>query len=150
MTRKARHPHRVPVWAIQILAVVAVVATILGAGGGLVQPVAASPEAGGQSFYRYVTPAELEAVQQTGLLRGGRPGDTFFTDGEYTSAAEAKAKLALPVSPEIRIRFIILNSPTLTRNGSLVEPMFDEPGGGHEWATPDPVQVELLDVQPLT
>ena len=93
---------------------------------------------------------ELEAIQQTGLLRGGRPGDTFWTDAEFTSAAEAQEKLALPVTPELRVRFIIVNAPTLTRSGSVVEPAFGGAGGGHEWASPDPVQVEIVDVQPLT
>ncbi len=29
--------------------------------------------------FRYMLLAELEAVQSTGLLRGGRAGETFFT-----------------------------------------------------------------------
>jgi hypothetical protein len=135
---------------MQVLVVVAVVAAILASGTGLAQPVGAAPGGGGQSFFRYVGPAELEAIQQTGLLRGGRPGETFWTDAEYTSAAEAQDKLALPVTPELRVRFLILNNPTLTRAGSLVDPMFGGSGGGHEWASPDPVQVEIVDVQPLT
>ena len=150
MSRSAGHSRSVPAWAIHLLAIVAIVAAIVGSGSGLAQPVGATPDAGGQSFYRYVGPAELEAIQQTGLLRGGRPGDTFWTDGEYTSAAEAQDKLALPVTPEIRVRFLILNTPTLTRAGSVVEPMFGGSGGGREWASPDPVHVEIVDVQPLT
>jgi hypothetical protein len=147
LARSAQRSRPIPFWALHLLAVVAVVAGLLAPGSGLVQ---AAPATGGQSFYRYVGPAELEAIQQTGLLRGGRPGDTFWTDAEYTSAAEAQDKLALPVTPELRVRFVIVNSPTLTRNGSLVDPMFGGAGGGHEWASPDPVQVEIIDVQPLT
>ena len=149
MSRSTGHSRPVPAWAIQLLAVVAVVAASLASGSGLAQPVGAAPAAGGQSFFRYVGPAELEAIQQTGLLRGGRPGETFWTDSEYTSAAEAQDKLALPVTPELRVRFLILNTPTLTRDGSIVEPAFGGAGGGREWASPDPVQVEIVDVQPL-
>ena len=147
MSRSARHSRSTSVWAIHLLALVAIVVGVVAGGGGLAQ---AAPASGGQSFYRYVGPAELEAIQQTGLLRGGRPGDTFWTDGEYTSAAEAQDKLALPVTPEIRVRFIIVNSPTLIRSGSIVDPAFGGAGGGREWASPDPVQVEIIDVQPLT
>jgi hypothetical protein len=97
-----------------------------------------------------MVPGELEAVRETGFLRGGRPGDTFWTDAELTSAAEVPDKLALPTPPELRVRFVILNNPTLVRDGSIVEPAFGGQGGGREWASPDPVQVEILDVQPLT
>ena len=137
--------------ATQALAVIALVSSLLALWA---VPVDAGtlegPASGGRSFYRYMVPAELEAVQQTGLLRGGRPGETFWTDESFSSAAEAQSKLALPSPPELRVRFIIVNSPTLTRDGSVVEPAFGSPGGGREWASPDPVQVEILDVQPLT
>jgi hypothetical protein len=141
--------------ATQVLAVAALVSSLLAlaalpADAGLLHGPLAAPASGGQSFYRYMVPAELAAVQQTGLLRGGRPGETFWTDEAFTSAAEAQSKLALPSPPELRVRFIIVNSPTLTRDGSVVEPAFGSPGGGREWASPDPVQVEILDVQPLT
>jgi hypothetical protein len=137
--------------ATQVLALVALLASLLGVGADLAQAeTLAGPASGGRSFYRYMVPAELEAVQQTGFLRGGRPGDTFWTDEAFTSAAEAQDKLALPNPPELRVRFIILNNPTLTRDGSIVEPAFGGQGGGREWASPDPVQVEILDVQPLT
>jgi hypothetical protein len=135
------------VWAIHVVAIIAVIAGIFASDTG---PVQAAPDRGGQSFFRYVGRPELDAIQETGLLRGGRPGDTFWTDAEFTSAAEAQDKLALPVTPELRVRFIIVSNPTLTRNGSVVEPAFGGAGGGREWASPDPVQVEIIDVQPLT
>lgn len=136
---------------VHLLAVVALVSGLLAlaaipADAGTLE----GPASGGHSYYRYMVPAELEAVQQTGLLRGGRPGETFWTDESFDSAAEAQSKLALPSPPELRVRFIILNSPILTRDGSVVEPAFGSPGGGREWASPDQVQVEILDVQPLT
>jgi len=30
-------------------------------------------------YTRYVGEGEIAAIQQTGLLRGGRPGETYFT-----------------------------------------------------------------------
>ena len=46
-------------------------------------------------FYRYVSRTEEEAIGKTGMLRGGRPGRTYWTEEFYETAAEAKAKLAL-------------------------------------------------------
>jgi hypothetical protein len=151
MTRTGEHARLFSVLATQVLAVVALVSSVLAVGFDQAEARAlAGPSSGGQSYYRYMVPAELEAVQQTGLLRGGRPGETFWTDESFTSAAEAQDRLALPSPPELRVRFIILNNPTLTREGSIVEPAFGGQGGGREWASPDQVQVEILDVQPLT
>jgi hypothetical protein len=137
--------------ATQVLAVLALLSSLLALGtDGAEAGSLASPASGGRSFYRYMVPGELEAVRETGFLRGGRPGDTFWTDAEFTSAAEVQDKLALPTPPELRVRFVILNTPTLIRDGSIVEPAFGGQGGGREWASPDPVQVEILDVQPLS
>ena len=151
MARSGGGNRLVSVMATQVLAVVALVSSLLAV--GLDQASASSlagPASGGRSFYRYMVPAELEAVRQTGFLRGGRPGDTFWTDESFTSAAEAQNRLALPSPPELRVRFVIVNTPTLIRDGSIVDPAFGGEGGGREWASPDPVQVEILDVQPLT
>jgi len=151
MARSGGHGRLVSALATQVLAVVALVSSLLAVGMEQAEATTlAGPTSGGRSFYRYMVPAELEAVRQTGLLRGGRPGETFWTDEQFTSAAEAQNRLALPSPPELRVRFIITNSPTLTRDGSIVEPAFGGEGGGREWASPDPVQVEILDVQPLT
>ncbi|HZO25878.1 MAG TPA: hypothetical protein VFH48_07785 [Chloroflexota bacterium] len=151
MARSGRSNRLLSVLATQVLAVVALVSSLLAV--GLDQASASSlagPASGGRSFYRYMVPAELEAVRQTGFLRGGRPGDTFWTDESFTSAAEAQNRLALPSPPELRVRFVIVNTPTLIRDGSMVDPAFGGEGGGREWASPDPVQVEILDVQPLS
>ena len=151
MARSGGHGRLLSELATQVLAVVALVSSLLAVGMESAEAATlAGPTSGGRSFYRYMVPAELEAVRQTGLLRGGRPGETFWTDEPFTSAAEAQNRLALPSPPELRVRFVILNSPTLTRDGSIVEPAFGGEGGGREWASPDPVQVEILDVQPLT
>ena len=43
----------------------------------------------GQTFERVVSNAELKATQKTGLLRGGREGDNFFTNNASLDAKRA-------------------------------------------------------------
>jgi hypothetical protein len=151
MARPTRTTRFLSALATQMLAVVALVSSLLAVGAVPAEAgTLGGPASGGQSFYRYMVPAELEAVRETGLLRGGRPGETFWTDGLYTSSVEVQDKLALPSPPELCVRFVILNAPSLSREGSLVEPAYGGAGGGREWASFDQVQVEILDVQPLT
>ena len=64
-------------------------------------------------FCRYCSRAELEAIQETGYLRGGRLGETYFTTDNYSSALRAQEKLSLKNTPEIKVTFSILNSPTI-------------------------------------
>ncbi|MFZ4863233.1 hypothetical protein ACL9RF_13735 [Sphingobacterium sp. Mn56C] len=104
---------------------------------------------GGGSAFRYMTEAELMAVQNTGLLRGGRAGETFFTKDLYKSAASAQQRLALPSAPTLRVEFQILNNPTLLRNGTKVQSAFGMSGRGAEFMTLDPVKVRLINSQPL-
>lgn len=101
----------------------------------------------GKGFYRYMSWAE--AIRATGFLRGKRPGETYWTDEWYESAEEAKQLLALKVRPGVRIEFRILNESELLRDGDRVEPGEDEPGGGTEWMTLEPVEVEVIEVEPL-
>jgi RHS repeat-associated protein len=104
---------------------------------------------GGGNAFRYMSEAELEAVQSTGLLRGGRAGETFFTKDLFKSAASAQNRLALPSSPALRVEFQILNNPTLLRNGTKVLPANGMMGRGAEFMTLDPVKVRLINWQPL-
>jgi hypothetical protein len=104
---------------------------------------------GGGNAFRYMTEAELKAVQNTGLLRGGRAGETFFTKDLYKSAASAQNRLALPSAPTLRVEFQILNNPTLLRNGTKVLPANGMMGRGAEFMTLDPVKVNLINWQPL-
>ncbi len=103
---------------------------------------------GGNAF-RYMTEGELKAIQKTGMLRGGRPGETFFTKDLYKSAANAQNRLALPNTPTLRVEFEILNNPTLLQNGTKVLPANGMIGGGAEFMTVDPVWVRLINWQPL-
>ncbi len=99
-------------------------------------------------LYRSMSRAEAEAVQRTGILRGGREGETFFTDSRFRSADRAQDRLSLPQRPEVQMEFRITNSPTISRNGTRVDPSYDGRGGGREYMTTDPVEVEIFNVQP--
>ena len=103
----------------------------------------------GTTGYRYVTEAEIQAIKDTGMLRGGRPGETYFTKDVYKSGAHAQERLSLPTTPTHRIEFEITNNPTMLRNGTKVEPVGSLPGKGSEFMTTDPVSVDLINVQPL-
>ena len=94
--------------------------------------------------------AEAEAVQETGFLRGGRPGETHWTDARFTSAARAQDRLSLPGRPEVRMHFRIKNNPSLSRNGTRVAPAYGGRGGAREYGSFDPVEVDIVDVQPLS
>ena len=102
----------------------------------------------GKKFYRNMDQTEMQAVVNSGKLRGGNPGVTFFTDEYYESAEEAQDKLSLPMKPEVQLGFIVKNDPLMLRNGSIVDPLFGGHGGGREYMTMDVVQVEVLSVQP--
>jgi hypothetical protein len=99
--------------------------------------------------FRYMTEGELKAIQKKGMLRGGRPGETFFTKDLYKSATKAQNRLALPNTPTLRAEFEILNKPSLLRNGTKVLPANGMMGGGAEFMTVDPVWVRLINWQPI-
>jgi hypothetical protein len=103
----------------------------------------------GTRGFRYVTESEIKAIKETGMLRGGRPGETFFTKDIYKIGAHAQERLALPNTPTYRIEFRITNNPNLLRNGTKVKPDFSQPGKGAEFMTTDPVHVDLINIQPL-
>jgi hypothetical protein len=103
----------------------------------------------GRVFCRYMSLAEAEAVRRTRLLRGGRAGETFWTDARYEDADEAKSLLSLADRPEVRLTFTIMGEPTLMLDGTVVDPAYGEPGGGTEWMTFDRVRVEVIAVDYL-
>jgi hypothetical protein len=90
----------------------------------------------GRVSYRYMSLAEAEAVRRTGLLRGARPGRTYWTDERYENAQEAGDRLALEERPEVRLRFTIKNDPELALEGARVRPRHGRPEGGMEWVAP--------------
>ena len=101
-----------------------------------------------KKFYRSMSRAEADAVTDTGILRGGRPGDTFFTDSRFRTASRAQNRLSLPSTPEVQMEFKVTNNPNMIRNGTRVAPDYGGIGGGREFMTTDPVSVEVINVQP--
>lgn len=83
------------------------------------------------------------------MLRGGRPGETFFTKDVYKSGAHAQDRLSLPSTPTHRVEFEITNNPTMIRNGTKADPVTPHAGRGAEFMTTDPVRVNVINVQPL-
>ena len=105
----------------------------------------------GREFYRYMSREELDAIEKTGMLRGGWPNETYWTEDYYESAAEAQERLALRRRPEKRVWFRITNEPAIERDNRLVAPHEGQPGGGTEYMTrPDEkVEVEVIEVADL-
>ncbi len=101
-------------------------------------------------LYRYMSRAEANAIRETGLLRGGRAGETFWTDSRFTSAARAESRLSLGSAPEVRMEFRLKSNPTLERAGTRVQPANGGTGLGREYSTFDRVEVEIINVQPFT
>ena len=91
---------------------------------------------------------ELKAVQETGKLRGGREGTTYFTDSYFKNANNAKSKLALPEKPKYIMEFEITNNPSI-KGGTRVTPAFDEIGGAREYFTDDIINVKIINFQKM-
>ncbi len=96
-------------------------------------------------YSRYMSRAELDAVQDTNTLRGGRPGDTYFSTNRYTTATDAQSALSLDSTPDVRVDFTITNNPS-TVGPYPVEPDFGQPGGGIEYWSSDSIAVKIVEV----
>jgi len=101
-----------------------------------------------RTFSRFMSEAELEAVRETGLLRGGRPGRTYFTTNKYRTVSSATEKLSLPDPAELRVDFKIKNAPNIS-GPEEVSGKFGRTGGGIQYYTDDPVQVEIIRIRRL-
>ncbi|MCC6641240.1 MAG: hypothetical protein IT386_08785, partial [Deltaproteobacteria bacterium] len=105
-------------------------------------------------FSRAVSQAELDAIKNTGFLRGGissADNPTFFTQGAFSSATKAQRRLGLTGGlRDFRVDFRITNNPSIS-GPTRVNPLPGRPGtgGGIELSSPDPVEIELLNVAPL-
>ena len=99
--------------------------------------------------FRYMGEDELQAIKDTGMLRGGREGETFFTKDLYKSAASAQNRLSLGDTPSFRVEFEIINKPSLLLNGTKILPLNTMMGKGSEFMTLDKVMVKLINWQPL-
>ena len=87
----------------------AVGGTLAFLGGAADQAIARARFSG--TYTRYIGEGELPAIEQTGLLRGGRPGETYFTTDGYVSKNSAMQRLALEQGPDYRVEFKLLNRP---------------------------------------
>ena len=93
--------------------------------------------------------AEADAVRQSGKLRGGNAGDTFWTDSKFRSATRAQDRLSLPDAPQVRMEFQLRSTPKLQRNGTRIQADYGGRGGGREYMSLDPVEVDVINVQPF-
>jgi hypothetical protein len=109
----------------------------------------AARNAAEQTFSRFMSKAGLQVVQETGLLRSGRLGETYFTVNRYRTGRSAMRYLSLPNPPEVRLDFKVLNQPR-TYGPRVVEPKYGQLGGGTElWTVDEPVRVRILHIVEL-
>jgi hypothetical protein len=102
-----------------------------------------------QTFSRFMSKAELQIVQETGKLRGGRRGETYFTVNRYRTVRSAMRYLSLPNPPEVRLDFKILNQPRIY-GPRVAEPKYGQPGGGTElWTVNQEVLVRIIRIVEL-
>ncbi len=97
-----------------------------------------------ETIQRWMSRAELEASQATGLLRGGREGIHYVTDAANTSAQRARQRLSLPQTPEVRATIEIPSG--VFSLPSRVEPLFKMPGGGMERTATGEIPIKILKV----
>lgn len=114
-----------------------------------------SSEIRGRVFYRYMSWREVRVIEEeerttgSGKLRGGAPGETFWTTDFYEESRTVKSSLALGYLPEVRLAFRITNEPELELEGTPVRAARGEPGGGTEWMSEEIVEVEVISVDNL-
>jgi len=123
----------------------------LPAGFGIIKNTGKAAEAAAGVFERVVSKAELEATRETGLLRGGRAGEHFFTNSASLDAKRAQQRLGLdgPLRDH-RIRFKITNDVEITGPRPAKAGQSGTPGGGREYSTTEPTEVEIIGMDPMT
>lgn len=104
----------------------------------------------GQTFQRVMSNAELKATQESGLLRGGRPGENFFTNNASLDAKRAQQRLGLdgPLR-DSRVEFRIKNNIEVTGPRPAKPGQTGTPGGGREFSTNGRTEIEILRIDPL-
>lgn len=106
------------------------------------EAAAAAKRSGTELVHRWMSRAELEATQSTGLLRGGREGTHYVTDAANSTAKRAQQRLALPQTPQVRVTMEV-SSGALSAP-SKVKPDFNMPGGGMERTAAGVVPVTII------
>jgi hypothetical protein len=100
--------------------------------------------AGTEVVQRWMSQAELQATQTTGLLRGGRDGIHYATDAANTTPQRARLRLALPQTPQVRATLEVPGGAFSAP--SRVQPNFNMPGGGMERTATGQIPVKILGV----
>lgn len=104
---------------------------------------------------RVMSLAELESTEATGLLKGGRGGTlgnpNYMTDAAPDTVAGAKADLALPGTPSVKVTMELDTSGPGAALGesSQVKADFGQPGGGTERLAIGQMPAKILSVQVL-
>ena len=104
----------------------------------------AAKTAGTEVVQRAMSRAELDAMQSTGLLRGGRSGTHYVSDAVNSDALRARQRLALGQTPEVRVTMEVPGgafSPP-----SRVGPLNNMPGGGMERTATGNIPARVLRV----
>ena len=94
--------------------------------------------------------AELEATRRTGLLRGGKEGENFFTNNASIDAKRAQQRLGLdgPLRDQ-RMQFKIKNDLEVSGPRPAKPGRSGTSGGGMEYSTKGPTEIEIIKVDPL-
>ncbi len=121
------------------------VGALRAAGSLAVKEVAAKGET--ELVQRAMSRAELKAMQETGLVRGGRPGTHYASDSVNSSAGRAQQRLALPNKPEVKITIEV--SKGKFSSPARVEPNYNMPGGGMERTATGKIPVLIKRVEEL-
>jgi RHS repeat-associated protein len=105
---------------------------------------------GGRVFERVMSNAELEATIKTGLLRGGRQGENFFTNSASLNAKRAQQRLGLdgPLR-DVRVRFEIQNNVTVYGPQAAKAGNTGTQGGGIEFYTNGPTLIKIIRIDKL-
>ena len=85
------------------------------------------------TYYRYMGKKEVGPVENTNMLRGGRQGETYYTNEKYVTSKISQQRLSLEDVPEYGLKFRFIDKPSLLKNNSLVFPKNGQPGGGIEF-----------------
>jgi RHS repeat-associated protein len=99
---------------------------------------------GSEVVQRAMSRAELQAMQATGLIRGGRPGTHYASDAVNSNAQHARQRLALGQTPEVRVTIEVPRgsfSPP-----ARIGPLNNMPGGGMERTATGDIPARILRV----
>jgi RHS repeat-associated protein len=98
---------------------------------------------GSELVQRAMSRAELQATNETKLIRGGREGTHFVSDSVNSDALRARQRLALYKTPEVRATLEVKKG--VFSKPRIVKPANKMPGGGTERTATGKVKVKVVD-----